>query len=99
MAFRTRRPEGSPARRRTARRAGFQWPGFSDSPSSALPPPFLPAYAEVQYNPVAGSVKGTLTPLLLGRFRRPLNATWLISTPGSTPAVQLAAGMFVSVTC
>ena len=45
------------------------------------------------------AVRGTLAPLLLGRFTRPLNGTWLISTPGSTPAVQLPAGMIVSVSC
>ncbi len=45
------------------------------------------------------SVRGTLAPVLMGRFTRPLNGTWLISTPGSTPAVQLAAGVIVSVSC
>ena len=45
------------------------------------------------------AVRGTLAPALLGRFARPLNGTWLISTPGSTPAVQLPAGMIVSVNC
>ena len=43
--------------------------------------------------------RGTLTPVLLGRFTKPLNGTWLISTPGSIPAVQLPAGMIVSVSC
>jgi hypothetical protein len=43
--------------------------------------------------------KGTLAPILLGRFTRQLNGTWLISTPGVVPAVQLPAGMFVSVSC
>jgi hypothetical protein len=45
------------------------------------------------------AVRGTLAPILLGRFTRPLNGTWLISTPGSAPAVQLPAGMIVSVSC
>jgi hypothetical protein len=45
------------------------------------------------------SVKITLAPVLLGRFIRPLNATWVISTPGATPTVQLPAGMIVSVSC
>lgn len=45
------------------------------------------------------AVRGTLAPLLLGHFTRSLNGTWLISTPGATPAVQLPAGMFVSVRC
>lgn len=45
------------------------------------------------------AVKSTLSPVLLGRFARSLNATWLISTPGSTPAVQLPVGMIVSVSC
>ena len=45
------------------------------------------------------AVRGTLAPFLLGRFTRSLNGTWLISTPGSTPAVQLPAGMIVSVSC
>jgi hypothetical protein len=45
------------------------------------------------------AVKGILAPTLLGRFTRQLNGTWLISTPGSTPAVQLPAGMTVSVSC
>ena len=45
------------------------------------------------------AVRGTLAPLLLGHFTRPLNGTWLISTPGATPAVQLPAGMIVSVNC
>ena len=45
------------------------------------------------------AVRGTLAPLLLGHFTRPLNGTWLISTPGATPAVQLPAGMIVSVSC
>jgi hypothetical protein len=45
------------------------------------------------------TVKGVLAPILLGRFTRQLNGTWLISTPGSTPAVQFPAGMIVSVTC
>ena len=43
------------------------------------------------------AVRGTLAPLLLGHFTRPLNGTWLISTPGSVPAVQLPAGMIVSI--
>ena len=43
--------------------------------------------------------KTTLTPVVLGDFRRSLNATWLISTPGFTPAVQLPAGMIVSTSC
>lgn len=43
--------------------------------------------------------RGTLAPVLMGHFTKPLNATWLISTPGSTPAVQLPAGMLVSVSC
>lgn len=43
--------------------------------------------------------RGTLAPVLLGRFTRPLNGTWLISTPGLTPAVQLPVGMLVSVSC
>ena len=43
--------------------------------------------------------RGTLAPLLLGRFTKPLNGTWLISTPGSIPAIQLPAGMIVSVSC
>ena len=43
--------------------------------------------------------RGTLTPLLLGRFTKPLNGTWLISTPGSIPAIQLPVGMIVSVSC
>ena len=42
---------------------------------------------------------GMLAPVLMGHFTKPLNATWLISTPGSTPAVQLPAGMIVSVSC
>ena len=45
------------------------------------------------------AVRGILAPVLLGRFTRPLNGTWLISTPGATPAVQLPAGMIVSVSC
>jgi len=45
------------------------------------------------------NAKITLAPILLGRFIRPLNATWVISTPGSTPAVQLRGGMIVSVSC
>ena len=45
------------------------------------------------------AVRGTLAPFLLGRFTRPLNGTWLISTPGATPAIQLPAGMSVSVNC
>jgi hypothetical protein len=45
------------------------------------------------------AVRGTLAPILLGHFTRPLNGTWLISTPGSTPAVQFPAGMIVSVSC
>ena len=45
------------------------------------------------------AVKGILAPALIGRLRCPLNGTWLISTPGSTPAVQLPAGMTVSVSC
>ena len=45
------------------------------------------------------AVRGTLAPFLMGRFTRPLNGTWLISTPGSIPAVQLPAGMIVLVTC
>ncbi len=45
------------------------------------------------------AVSGTLAPVLMGRFTRPLNGTWLISTPGSTPAVQLPVGMIVSVSC
>jgi hypothetical protein len=94
---------------------------------------FLPTFAEVQYNPVAGPVapvgtiteysaatgsltkicsvqdttpgrfpyraKTTLAAVVLGGFRHPLQATWLILTPGSTPAVQLPAGMIVSVSC
>ena len=94
---------------------------------------FLPTYAEVQYNPVAGpvapagtiteysatigsltkisgvqhttpgsfphAVKGTLAPVLMGTFGRLLNGTWLISTPGSTPAIQLPVGMVVSISC
>ena len=44
-------------------------------------------------------LKWTLAPLLLGRSTRLLNGTWLISTPGSTPAIQLPAGMIVSVSC
>ena len=43
------------------------------------------------------AVKGILAPALIGRLRCPLNGTWLISTPGSTPAVQLPAGMIVSL--
>ena len=43
--------------------------------------------------------RGTLAPVLLGRFAKPLNGTWLISTPGSIPAIQLPAGMIVSVSC
>ena len=43
--------------------------------------------------------QGTLAPVLIGTFGRLLNGTWLISTPGSTPAVQLPAGMIVSVSC
>ena len=45
------------------------------------------------------AVRGTLAPFLMGHFTHPLNGTWLISTPGSTPAVQLPAGMIVSVCC
>lgn len=45
------------------------------------------------------SLKFTLAPVLLGRFLRPLNATWVISTPGSTPALQLRGGMIVWVNC
>ena len=45
------------------------------------------------------NVKITLAPVQLGRFIRPFNATWVISTPGATPAVQLPAGMIVSVSC
>ena len=45
------------------------------------------------------AVRGTLAPLLLGHFTKPLNGTWLISTPGATPAVLLPAGMIVSVSC
>ena len=45
------------------------------------------------------AVRGTLAPVLMGRFTRPLNGTWLISTPGATPAVQLPAGMIISVSC
>ena len=45
------------------------------------------------------AVRGALAPILLGHFTRPLNGTWLISTPGATPAVQLPAGMIVSVSC
>ena len=45
------------------------------------------------------AVRGTLAPILLGHFTHPLNGTWLISTPGATPAVQLPAGMIVSVSC
>ena len=43
--------------------------------------------------------RGTLAPVLMGHFTKPLNATWLISTPGSIPAVQLPTGMIVSVSC
>lgn len=43
--------------------------------------------------------RGTLSPVLMGRFTKPLNGTWLISTPGSTPAVQLPVGLIVSVNC
>jgi hypothetical protein len=45
------------------------------------------------------AVRGTLAPVLLGRFRYPLIGTWVISTPGSTPAVQLPTGMIVSISC
>jgi hypothetical protein len=45
------------------------------------------------------AVRGTLAPLMLGRSTRMLSGTWLISTPGATPAVQLPAGMIVSVSC
>lgn len=45
------------------------------------------------------SMRFTLAPVLLGRFVRPLNATWVISKPGSTPAVQLRGGMIVWVSC
>jgi hypothetical protein len=45
------------------------------------------------------AVRGTLAPFLLGHFTKPLNGTWLLSTMGSTPAVQLPAGMIVSVSC
>jgi hypothetical protein len=45
------------------------------------------------------AVRGILAPVLLGRFRCSLDGTWLISTPGSVPAVQLPAGMIVSVSC
>jgi hypothetical protein len=45
------------------------------------------------------AIRGILAPALMGRLRYPLNGTWLISTPGSTPAVQLPAGMIVSVSC
>jgi hypothetical protein len=44
------------------------------------------------------SARYTLVPVLLGRFIRPLNATWIISTP-SMPAVQLPVGMIVSISC
>jgi hypothetical protein len=44
-------------------------------------------------------LRGTLAPVLLGHFTKPLNGTWLISTPGSIPAVQLPPGMIVSVSC
>ena len=43
--------------------------------------------------------RGTLAPVLMGHFTKPLNGTWLITTQGSTPAVQLAPGMLVSVSC
>ena len=41
----------------------------------------------------------TLAPVLKGTFGRLLNGTWLISTPGSTPAIQLPVGMVVSISC
>jgi hypothetical protein len=44
-------------------------------------------------------VDGVIEPWLTGSFRRGLIGSWLISTPGSTPAVQLPAGMIVSVSC
>ncbi len=44
-------------------------------------------------------IRGTLTAVLLGRFTRPLSGTWLISTPGSVPAVQFPVGLVVSVSC
>jgi hypothetical protein len=45
------------------------------------------------------AVRGTLAPLLLGHLTKPLNGTWLISTPGSTPALQIPAEMTVSISC
>ena len=54
-------------------------------------------HASFGYYPHA--FRATLAPVLMGHFTKPLNATWLISTPGSTPAVQLPAGMIVSVSC
>ena len=45
------------------------------------------------------AVRATLAPILMGHFTVPLNGTWLISTPGATPAVQLPAGIIVSVSC
>src|SRR6266567_3924315 len=48
---------------------------------------FLPDYAPVKYSPVAGAVNGVIVPWLMGSFRRGLIGSWLISTPGSTPAV------------
>ncbi len=44
-------------------------------------------------------IRYTLAPVLLGRFVHPLNGTWLLSTPGAIPAIQLPAGMIVSVSC
>jgi len=59
----------------------------------------LSGYAPVKYSPVAGAVNGVIEPWLMGSFRRGLMGSWLISTPGSTPAVQFPAGMVVSVSC
>ena len=43
--------------------------------------------------------KTTLDLVVLGDSRRPLDGAWLISTPGSTPAVQRPVGMIVSISC
>jgi hypothetical protein len=44
-------------------------------------------------------VDGVNEPWLAGSIRRGLIGSWLISTPDSTPAVQLPVGMIVSVSC
>ncbi len=90
-------------------------PTYSQIQYSSAASPIAPVGTTTEYSAAIGSltkisgvqhtalgqfphaVKGT--PILTGRVTRQLNGTWLITTPGATPAVQLPAGMIVAVSC